>query len=559
MCSVQTVFSEQGQALSGELRKPSVFLLFADQLLDVCDEPLAVGFGNVKGRKDCDEGALDDIDLRLVIELADRADDGGLPHLHIAFHPRRRCEQPGFGFEAALHTGGDLLGQPRTSLLVGILGEFVDFLVVWGGVGHDRPHLRHRRFVVEARVDVHQAAVGVRHPRGDVDETRGRIDRCPVLKELGHLGPGLLQRGDLVAEVTLELLECELLLFVVVVDGTDVGERDPEFAHPPKLVESEQVGGSVLFVAVAHPFGLGEQAELVIMPDGVDRRAGQARQFTRAPSHGRSPSSVPCCCRMRASLCGGPDIDALAASGYRETMTARFDRVEALVFDMFGTVVDWRSSVAAEVALHLRNHVPDLDAHEFADRWRAQYQPSMERVRSGGREFVRLDVLHRENLETVLAEAGVNPASIPTGVLEETNLAWHRLDPWPDAVPGLTQLKERFIIAPLSNANIRLALDVAKRAELPWDAILGAEVAGAYKPDPAAYLRTADVLGLEPNQVCMVAAHNGDLAAAAELGLRTAFVRRPTEYGPAQTSDLEPTGDWDVIVDDFEDLARQIV
>ncbi|WP_181273950.1 haloacid dehalogenase type II [Brevibacterium oceani] len=239
-------------------------------------------------------------------------------------------------------------------------------------------------------------------------------------------------------------------------------------------------------------------------------------------------------------------------------MSARFDGVEALVFDMFGTVVDWRNSVAAEVAVHLRDHVPGLDAHEFADRWRAEYQPSMERVRSGGREFVRLDVLHRENLETVLAEMGVDPASIPTEVLDEANLAWHRLDPWPDAVSGLTRLKERFIIAPLSNANIRLALDVAKRAGLPWDAILGAEVAGAYKPEPAAYLRTAEVLGLEPNQVGMVAAHNSDLSAAAELGLRTAFVRRPAEYGPGQTTDLTAEGDWDIVAEDFEDLADQI-
>ena len=143
-------------------------------------------------------------------------------------------------------------------------------------------------------------------------------------------------------------------------------------------------------------------------------------------------------------------------------------------------------------------------------------------------------------------------------VLDETSLAWHRLDPWPDAVAGLTRLKEQFIIAPLSNANIRLALDVAKRAGLAWDAILGAEVAAAYKPDPDAYLRTADILGLEPQQVAMVAAHNSDLAAAQPLGLNTAFVRRPTEHGPDQTIDLEPPGDWDVIAEDFEDLADQI-
>ncbi|MGO2859541.1 MAG: haloacid dehalogenase type II [Brevibacterium sp.] len=240
-------------------------------------------------------------------------------------------------------------------------------------------------------------------------------------------------------------------------------------------------------------------------------------------------------------------------------MTAEFDSVEALVFDMFGTVVDWRSSVATEVAVRLGDYVPDLDAHEFADRWRSEYQPSLERVRSGERDFVRLDVLQREDLETVLAEAGVDPASIPTEVRAETNLAWHRLDPWPDTVPGLTRLQERFIIAPLSNANIRLALVVAKRAELPWDAILGAEVARAYKPDPAAYLCTAEVLGLAPHQIGMVAAHNSDLAAAQDLGLRTAFVRRPTEHGPGQTTDLGAEDAWDVIAEDFEDLADQVI
>lgn len=239
-------------------------------------------------------------------------------------------------------------------------------------------------------------------------------------------------------------------------------------------------------------------------------------------------------------------------------MSTGFDSVEALVFDMFGTVVDWRESVAAEVAVHLRGHVPDLNPLEFADAWRAEYQPSMERVRSGDREFVRLDVLHRENLDVVLRGMGVDPGSIPASVLDETNLAWHRLDPWPDAVAGLTRLKEQFIIAPLSNANVRLALDVAKRAGLPWDAILGAEVARAYKPDPQSYLRTAEILGLEPHQVAMVAAHNSDLSAAQALGLRTAFVRRPTEHGPTQTIDLEPTGDWDIVAEDFADLADQI-
>lgn len=240
-------------------------------------------------------------------------------------------------------------------------------------------------------------------------------------------------------------------------------------------------------------------------------------------------------------------------------MGARLEGVEALVFDMFGTVVDWRESVAAEVATHLAEYLPTVDPREFADLWRAEYQPSMERVRNGSRPFTRLDVLHRENLETVLDRLGVDPATIPPPVLDEANLSWHRLNPWPDSVPGLTRLKERFIIAPLSNANVRLALDVAKRAQLPWDAILGAEVAGAYKPEPAAYLRTVEILGLEPDRVAMVAAHNSDLAAASDVGLRTVFVRRATEHGPNQTSDLVPDGPWDVVAEDFENLADQIV
>lgn len=239
-------------------------------------------------------------------------------------------------------------------------------------------------------------------------------------------------------------------------------------------------------------------------------------------------------------------------------MVAGFNAVEALVFDMFGTVVDWRESVAADVSTLLGEYLPEVDPHEFADLWRAEYQPSMERVRNGSRPFERLDVLHRENLETVLARLGVDPGTVPPPVLDEVNLSWHRLDPWPDSVSGLTRLKERFIIAPLSNANVRLALDVAKRAQLPWDAILGAEVAGAYKPEPAAYLRTVEILGLEPNQVAMVAAHNSDLAAAQQVGLRTAFIRRPTEYGPNQKTDLAPASEWDVVAEDFDDLAQQI-
>ena len=232
--------------------------------------------------------------------------------------------------------------------------------------------------------------------------------------------------------------------------------------------------------------------------------------------------------------------------------------VQALVFDVFGTVVDWRSGVARESAPFLARYAPRADPAGFADAWRRRYSPAMEEVRSGRRPFARLDVLHRENLAALLPEFGIDPASVPLAELDALNLAWHRLDPWPDSVPGLTRLKPRFIIAPLSNGNIRLMLDMAKRACLPWDAILGAELAQAYKPSPDAYLRNTEALMLKPEQVCLVAAHNGDLAAARGCGLRTAFIPRPTEHGPDQTSDLGPEEDWDIIASDLVDLADRL-
>jgi 2-haloacid dehalogenase len=232
--------------------------------------------------------------------------------------------------------------------------------------------------------------------------------------------------------------------------------------------------------------------------------------------------------------------------------------VRALVFDVFGTVVDWRSGVAREAAPFLARHANGAaDPGAFADAWRKRYQPAMEEVRSGRRPFARLDVLHRENLAGVLPEFGIDPATVPGAELDELNLAWHRLDPWPDAVAGLTRLKSRYIIAPLSNGNIIMMLDMAKRAGLPWDAILGAEVAQAYKTSPQAYLRTADILAMQPAEVCLVAAHNNDLAAAAKCGLRTAFVYRPNESGPGRTPP-GPDGEWDVIARDFGELATRL-
>jgi 2-haloacid dehalogenase len=232
--------------------------------------------------------------------------------------------------------------------------------------------------------------------------------------------------------------------------------------------------------------------------------------------------------------------------------------VQALLFDVFGTVVDWRSGIARDAAPVLARHGIAMDPGAFADAWRRRYQPAMEAVRSGARSFARLDTLHRENLEAVLRDAGADPARIPESELDALNRAWHRLDPWPDAVAGLARLKRRFVIAPLSNGNVALLLNMAKRAGLPWDAILGAEIAGAYKPMPEAYTRTADILGLPPEGCMMVAAHNGDLAAARGCGLRTAFVPRPTEHGAGQTQDLAPAQAWDVVAPDFGALADRL-
>ncbi|PMS23551.1 haloacid dehalogenase type II [Paraburkholderia rhynchosiae] len=232
--------------------------------------------------------------------------------------------------------------------------------------------------------------------------------------------------------------------------------------------------------------------------------------------------------------------------------------IKALLFDVFGTVVDWRGGVAREVGPFLSRHNMAVDATEFADAWRREYSPAMEEIRRGRRSFVRLDVLHKENLVKVLRSFGIDVDSVTAAELDELNLAWHRLDPWPDSVEGLLRLKRRFIIAPLSNGNIRLMVDMAKRAALPWDAILGAEVVRVYKPSPQVYADTTEILGLSPSQVCMVAAHDGDLAAARQCGLKTAFVLRPVEHGPDQQSHLRAERPWDYEAADLNDLAMQL-
>lgn len=233
------------------------------------------------------------------------------------------------------------------------------------------------------------------------------------------------------------------------------------------------------------------------------------------------------------------------------------DRVKALTFDVFGTVVDWRSSITREgEALARAKNIQGVDWAKFADAWRGLYHPAMQEVRSGRRPWTKLDDLHRMSLERVLSDfkiTGLSEADI-----DHFNRAWHRLDPWPDVVAGLTRLKRKYILATLSNGNVALMVNMAKHGGLPWDTILGAEVARHYKPQPEAYLTTASLLGLPPGECMMVAAHNGDLAAASAVGLRTAFVPRPSEHGPGQTKDVKPAREWDVVASDFVDLAARL-
>lgn len=236
-------------------------------------------------------------------------------------------------------------------------------------------------------------------------------------------------------------------------------------------------------------------------------------------------------------------------------MTAPMHDVGLLGFDVFGTLVDWRTSVARAAAPFLQRHGIAADPYAFADAWRGLHQPAMEPVRAGTRSWVRLDVLNRENLEAVLERHGVAAGAIPEAELLELNRAWERLDPWPDTVAGLARLKRRLPIAPVSNGHIAGMLRLARHAGLPWDAILGAEIARNYKPRPEVYLKSAEAAGVAPAQMAMVAAHNSDLRAARALGLRTVFVRRPREHGEGQTGDLAAEDDWDIVADDLLQVA----
>ena len=237
-------------------------------------------------------------------------------------------------------------------------------------------------------------------------------------------------------------------------------------------------------------------------------------------------------------------------------------KVKALFFDVFGTVVDWRSGIVSAVEKISKKNNISLKAAEFADAWRAEYQPAMEEIRIGKRDFTILDILHMENLQKISSKFNLNNLSN-----EDNNFlvtAWHRLPGWPDSSEGLQKLKTKFILATQSNGNIALMVNMAKHSNLNWDVILGAEVLGYYKPHPEAYLRACKALNLDPSECLMVAAHDDDLKTASLQGMKTAYVHRPFEYGKEKLFDLAEVNDykgdreWDIISKDFNDLAHQL-
>lgn len=235
---------------------------------------------------------------------------------------------------------------------------------------------------------------------------------------------------------------------------------------------------------------------------------------------------------------------------------ADLSQVRALTFDVFGTVVDWRGSIIRDCTKFGTERGLNVDWGNFADTWRGAYRPSMDRVRRGELPWTNLDALHRMVLDELLVKFGIS--GLNEADLEHLNRVWHRLDPWPDSVEGLTRLRRRFILATLSNGNVALLTNMAKYGGLPWDCILSAELCKHYKPDPETYLSAAQLLGLRPEQVMMVAAHKDDLRAAQHSGLKAAFVTRPYERGPNHTVDVSPDPGFDVNATDFHDLAGKL-
>jgi len=234
------------------------------------------------------------------------------------------------------------------------------------------------------------------------------------------------------------------------------------------------------------------------------------------------------------------------------------ETVKAILFDTFGTVVDWRGSVAGEIERLAREKgIDDIDGDAFARAWRAGYQPGMEEVRSGRRPWTSIDVVHRERLDAIVGDFGL--AGLSDGERDDLNRAWHRLDPWPDSLPGLRRLHQRFILGPLSNGSTQLLINIAKRVGLPWDVIGSSDAFRSFKPQAEMYLGAVSMLDMEPGEVMMAAAHNDDLKHAQSHGMRTAFICRPYEYGVDQVKDLEATGDWDFVVDGIDELADRLL
>jgi len=230
--------------------------------------------------------------------------------------------------------------------------------------------------------------------------------------------------------------------------------------------------------------------------------------------------------------------------------------VKALAFDVFGTVVDWRGSVIREATAFGKKHGIDADWARFADAWRAGYRPAMQKVRSGQLPWLSIDALHRLILDDLVVEFGLR--HLPESELDQLNRAWHRLDPWPDAVPGLTRLKSRYVITTLSNGNVSLLTNMAKRVGLPWDCVVSAELFRHYKPDPETYVGTADLLDVAPAEMMLVACHPDDLRAARATGCRTGYVERPLEVGPGQPTPRVEPGEFDVVARDFAELADRL-
>ena len=256
----------------------------------------------------------------------------------------------------------------------------------------------------------------------------------------------------------------------------------------------------------------------------------------------------------------GAGAAALSITGLTRVRAQEPDRrlssIKALVFDVFGTVVDWRGSIIGEGVAWGKARQLQIDWANFADRWRAGYGPAMNRVRTGELPWTKLDDLHRTILEQLLREFRIE------GLTEEEkdywNRVWHRLKPWPDSVAGLERLKKKYIIAPLSNGNVALMTDMAKRSGLPWDAILGAELVQHYKPDREVYLSVPGFLGVKPDEIMMVAAHSSDLKAAAGCGLHTGFIYRPNEFGAGSKTEKVDPGVFDIVSNDMVDLAKQM-